>query len=209
MANDAEMRVRFNRVISAIRAVIDSLIAQDAAWEELKRGTAGVYAGSAIACSKARQAFEDETPTMNALVIALRDNCYKDPTWTEDGEDDAKTLRLCWYSIHKTIEAGKSFAPDDVPMMQNFCAALERARKKYSKAKGVGRPKGADLSKYETECLRQYQAGKKPTEIDEDIMKLQNPRRGKEPWKPGTAEKVIRAAKARGELPKNRQETSS
>ncbi len=128
MANDAEMRVRFNRVINAIRAVIDSLTARDAAWEEFKKGTAGVYAESAMACINARQAFEDEMPTMDALVIALRDNCYKDPTWPEDGEDDAKTLRLCWYSIHKTIEAGKSFAPDDIGGMRNLCAALERAR---------------------------------------------------------------------------------
>ena len=153
------MRVRFDRVISAIRAVIDSLIAQDAAWEEFKKGTAGVYADSAMACSEARQAFEDETPTMDALVIALRDNRYKDTTWPTDDMEDAKALRIAWYSIHKTIEAGKSFAPDALPMMQNLCAALERARKKYSKAKGVGRPKGASLSKYETECLSHYKAG--------------------------------------------------
>ncbi len=128
MANDAEMRVRFGRVISAIRALIDSLTARDAAWEELKKGTVGVYADSAIACSKARQAFEDETPTMDALVIALRDNCYKDPTWQTDGEDDVKLLRMVWHAIHKTIEAGKSFAPDDLGVMRNLCAALERAR---------------------------------------------------------------------------------
>ena len=123
-----EMRVRFNRVINAIRAVIDSLTAQDAAWEELKKGTVGVYADSAMACSNARQAFEDETPTMDALVIALRDNCYKDPTWQTDGEDDFKLLRMVWHAIHKTIEAGKSFAPDDLGVMRNLCAALERAR---------------------------------------------------------------------------------
>ncbi|MEQ1829620.1 MAG: hypothetical protein ABL921_26900 [Pirellula sp.] len=123
-----EMRVRFNRVINAIRAVIDSLTAQDAAWEELKKGTVGVYADSAMACSNARQAFEDETPTMDALVIALRDNCYKDPTWQTDGEDDVKLLRMVWHAIHKTIEAGKSFAPDDIGVMRNLCAALERAR---------------------------------------------------------------------------------
>ena len=128
MANDAEMQVRFNRVINAIRAVIDSLTAQEAAWEELKKGTVGVYADSAMACSNARQAFEDETPTMDALVIALRDNCYKDPTWQTDGEDDVKLLRMVWHAIHKTIEAGKSFAPDDLGVMRNLCAALERAR---------------------------------------------------------------------------------
>lgn len=127
MANDTEMRVRFGRVISAIRAVIDSLAAQDAAWEELKKGTVGVYAKSAMACINARQAFEDETPTMDALVIALRDKCYKDPTWQTDGADDVKLLRMAWHSIHKTIEAGKSFPPDALGMMRNLCAALERA----------------------------------------------------------------------------------
>ena len=57
MANDAEMRGRFGRVISAIRALIDSLTAQDAAWVELKKDTVGVYADSALACRNARQAF--------------------------------------------------------------------------------------------------------------------------------------------------------
>lgn len=57
MANDAEMRGRFGRVISAIRALIDSLTSRDAAWEELKKGTVGVYVDSALACSNARQAF--------------------------------------------------------------------------------------------------------------------------------------------------------
>ena len=128
MANDAEKRVRFDRVISALRGVIDSLTAQESAWEEFKKGTVGVYAGSAIACSKARQAFEDETPTMDALVIALRDNRYKDTTWPTDDMDDAKTLRIAWYAIHNTIEAGKSFAPDAIGMMRNLCAALERAQ---------------------------------------------------------------------------------
>lgn len=128
MANLAEMQVRFGRVINAIRALIDSLTAQDEAWEELKKGIQGAYADSAIACMRARQAFEDEMPTMEALLIALRDNHYKDPTWPADGGDDVKILRLAWCSIHKTIEAGKSFAPDDLGGMQNLCAALERAR---------------------------------------------------------------------------------
>lgn len=128
MANHAEMQVRFDRVISAIRALIDSLTAQDAAWEELKKGTEGVYAESAIRCIRARQAFEDEMPTIDALLIALRDNHYKDPTWPADGEDDVKILRLAWCSIHKWIEAGKSFAPGDIDGMRNLCAALERAR---------------------------------------------------------------------------------
>lgn len=128
MANDAEMKARFGRVISAIRALIDSLTAQDAAWEELKKGTDGVFAESAIRCSRARQAFEDEMPTMEALLITLRDNHYKDPTWPEDGGDYVKILRQVWCAIHKTIEAGKSFPPDDIGVMRNLCAALERAR---------------------------------------------------------------------------------
>ena len=197
------MRVRFDRVISAIRAVIDSLIAQDAAWEEFKKGTAGVYADSAMACSEARQAFEDETPTMDALVIALRDNRYKDTTWPTDDMEDAKAPRIAWYSIHKTIEAGKSFAPDALPMMQNLCAALERARKKYSKAKGVGRPKGASLSKYETECLSHYKAGMKPSDIDEMMKKRSGSKRESgQKWEWGTAKLVIEAAKTRGEIPR-------
>jgi len=35
MASDAEMRVRFGRVINAIRALIDSLTARNAAWGEV------------------------------------------------------------------------------------------------------------------------------------------------------------------------------
>jgi hypothetical protein len=147
MAIEAEIRIRFDRVISAIRGLIDSLIAQEAAWEDLKKGTVGVYADSAMACSNARQAFEDETPTMEALAITLRDNCYKDPTWPADGGDDVKILRLVWCSIHKTIEAGKSFTPDDIDGMRNLCAALERARdsilsNKNPKETGSGRTKG-------------------------------------------------------------------
>jgi hypothetical protein len=203
MANEAEMRVRFDRVISALRGVIDSLTARESALEEYRKGTVGVYADSAIACMNARQAFEDETPTMDALVIALRDNCYKDPTWPADNMDDAKALRIAWYAIHNTIEAGRSFAPDDIGGMRNLCAALERARKKYSKAKGVGRPKGASLSKYETECLRHYLAGRKPSDIDEMMMKRSGSKRksGQE-WDWGTAKLVIEAAKTRGEIPR-------
>jgi hypothetical protein len=207
MANDAEMRVRFGRVIIAIRALIDSLTARDAAWEELKKGTVGVYADSAIACSKARQAFEDETPTMDALVIALRDNCYKDPTWQTDGEDDVKLLRIVWHAIHKIIEAGKSFAADDLDVMRNLCAALERARDstlstENRKAKSVGRPKGASLSKDETDCICSYREGKKLGDIDEMMIKKGSKRKNGEKWKWGTAEKVIEAAKKRGEIPR-------
>ena len=57
MANEAKIRVRFGRVISTIRALIDSLTAQDAAWEKFKKGTVGVNADSAMACSNARQSF--------------------------------------------------------------------------------------------------------------------------------------------------------
>jgi hypothetical protein len=212
MANHAEMQVRFDRVINAIRALIDSLTAQDAAWEEFKKGTAGVYADSAMACISARQAFEDEMPTMEALLIALRDNHYKDPTWPADGGDDVKILRLVWCSIHKTIETGKSFAPDDIGGMRNLCAALERARDSTlstmtatnnRKSKRTGRPKGASLSKDETACLHYYDDGKKPSEIDEIMIgKKGSKRKNGEKWKWGTATKVIEAAKSRGEIPR-------
>jgi hypothetical protein len=131
MANDAEMRVRFGRVISAIRALIDSLTAENAAYEGLKRGKVEVYVDSALDCSNAKQAFQDETPTMDALVIALRDNCYKSPTPPTSRWDDYKMLRKAWHSIHKEVETGKSFNPDQLCFMQNLCAALERARDSY------------------------------------------------------------------------------
>jgi hypothetical protein len=57
MAKNAEMRVRFGRVINAIRALIDSPTAQGAAGEKFKKGTVGVHADSAMACSNARQSF--------------------------------------------------------------------------------------------------------------------------------------------------------
>jgi hypothetical protein len=132
MAIEANIRIRFDRVIYAIRGLIDSLIAQEVAWEDLKKGKVGVYADSAMACSNARQAFEDETPTMEALAITLRDDCYKDPTWPADGTDDVKLLRMAWQAIHKIIETGKSFTPDDLGVMQNLCAAIERAREKLT-----------------------------------------------------------------------------
>lgn len=208
MSKDTEVRVRFDRVISAIRAVIDSLAAQNAAWEELKQGTAGVYADSAIACSKARQAFEDETPTVEALVIALRDSDYKDSSWPMDGADDIKMLRSAWHSIHKTVQSGKSFAPDDIGMMRTLCAALERARDsalstKYFKAKSGGRPKGASLSKDEIDCLSYYRDGKKPGDIDKMMMTKRGAKRmNDKKWEWGTAELVIEAAKERGEIPR-------
>lgn len=207
MAKDTEMRVRFDRVINAIQAVIDSLTAQNEAWEELKKGNVGVYADSAMACSKARQAFEDETPTMDALVIALRDNCYNDATWQTDGAEDAKLLRSAWHSMHKTVESGKSFALEDIGMMRNLCASLERARDsalspKNREAKRAGRPKGVTLSKDEADCLAFYREGKKPGEID-DLMRKRGAKRknGKE-WKWGMAKLLIEAAKARGEIPR-------
>jgi hypothetical protein len=212
MANAAEMQVRFDRVISAIRALIDSLTARDAAWEELKKGTAGVYAGSAMACMSARQTFEDEMPTMEALLLALRDNHYKDPTWPADGGDDVKLLRLVWCSIHKTIETGKSFAPDDIGAMRNLCAALERARDSTlstmtatnnRESKKTGRPKGASLSKDEKDCIRCYREGKKIGEIDDMMIQRKgSKRKNGEKWKWGTANKVIEAAKSRGEIPR-------
>lgn len=210
MSKEAEIRVRLDRVICALQGVIDSLAAQELAWEELKKGTVGVYAKSAVACSNARQAFEDETPTMDSVVIALRDSSYKDPTWSTDWMDHAKALRLAWYAIHNTIQAGKSFAPDDIGMMQHLCAALERARKRYGKAKGVGRPKGTSLSKYEMECLSLYQAGRKPSDIDEMMLKRSGSnRKSGQKWEWGTASLVIEAAKTRGEIPRKSRKASS
>ncbi|MFN9433713.1 MAG: hypothetical protein ACK6DC_02090 [Planctomycetota bacterium] len=57
MTNAAEMQVRFDRVISAIRALIDSLTSQVAVQNEFKNGTVGIYADSARACCNANQAF--------------------------------------------------------------------------------------------------------------------------------------------------------
>ncbi len=208
MPNDTEMQVRFGRVISAIRVLIDSLAAQDAAWEEFKKGNVGVYADSSMACTNARRAFEDEMPTMEALLITLRDNHYKDPTWPEDGGDDVKIIRLAWCSIHKWIEAGKTFAPGDIGGMRNLCAALERARDstlstKNPEAKRKGRPKGTSLSKDEKACLRYYDEGRKPGDIDKIMMEKRGSERKKgEKWKWGTANKVIEAAKSRGEIPR-------
>ena len=80
-------------------------------------------------------AFEDETPTMDALAIDLKDNRYKDPSWPTDGADDAQILRSVWHGIHDTIGAGKPFTPDDLSMMRNLYAALERAREKLTRHK--------------------------------------------------------------------------
>jgi hypothetical protein len=123
-----ELAARFDRVLSALRAVIAAETAFDPAWEETKKGVEGAFANALFSRSEARRAFEDETPTIDALVINLKDNRYKDPSWPTDGADDAQLLRTVWHGIHDTIVAGKSFAPDDLSVMRNLYAALERAR---------------------------------------------------------------------------------
>ncbi|MDA7924696.1 hypothetical protein N9B60_04775 [Mariniblastus sp.] len=130
----AELVAGFNRVLSVLGDVIDSETARDPAWEETERGVEGAYADAAISCSKARMAFEDEMPTMDALVIKLKDIRYKDPFWPTDGANDAQMLRSVWHCFHNVIVAGKSFAPDDLSVMRNLYAALERAREKLTES---------------------------------------------------------------------------
>lgn len=83
--------------------------------------------------------------------------------------------------------------------------AAGREAATQTRGKG-GRKKGSGvkLSKHERDCIHMAKEGKKPSGIDKIIMERQNPRRGNdEPWLKGTAELVIRAAKERGDLPKN------
>ena len=129
-----ELAARFDRVLSALRAVIAAETALDPAWEETKKGVEGAFADALFSHTEARRAFEDETPTMDALVISLKDNRYKDPSWPTDGADDAEVLRSAWHCIHDTIGARKSFGPDDLSMMRNLYAALERAREKLTES---------------------------------------------------------------------------
>ncbi|MCC7337877.1 MAG: hypothetical protein IT422_22545 [Pirellulaceae bacterium] len=126
------LAARFDRVLSALRGVIATETALDPAWEETKKGVEGAFADSLCARSRERTTFENETPTMDALVINLKDNCYKDPSWPSDGADDAQMLRSVWHFIHDTIGAGKPFAPDDLSVMRNLGAALERARERLT-----------------------------------------------------------------------------
>ena len=73
-----------------------------------------------------------------------------------------------------------------------------------------GRPKGANLSKVELECIAMHQNGKRPGDIDEVFMKRKNAKRGTgEEWTWGTAQKVIDAAKARNEIPRKRRKQDS
>lgn len=135
MTDRTELKSRFDRVLRVVREVIDSMTALDRAFEEMKMGVEGVYADAAMACTKARRAFEDETPTMDAIAISLKDHQYKDPTWPDDDDvSDPQTLRFVWYSFHKMIVAGQSFAPEDLSVMQNLYAALERARDNLAKS---------------------------------------------------------------------------
>lgn len=134
MADKAELLARFDRVLSALRAVIAAETALDPAWEETKKGVEGAFADALCARSRARTAFEDETPTLDVLIITLKDNRYKDPLWPTDSADDAQMLRTVWHFIHDTIAAKKRFAPDDLDAMRNLYAALERAREKVTEA---------------------------------------------------------------------------
>ena len=128
MADKAELQVRFDRVLSALQGVIETVTALDPAWEESRNGVVGAYADAAVSLGQARIAFENETPTMDALAIHLKDSRYKDPSWPADGADDAQILRTVWHSIHDKIVAGKSFATDDLSVMRNLNSALESAR---------------------------------------------------------------------------------
>ena len=132
MTDKAELAARFDRVLSALRTVITTETALDPAWEKTKKGVGGPFAAALFSRSEARRAFEDETPTMDALAINLKDSRYKDPAWPTDGADDVQMLRSVWHSIHDTIGAGKPFAPDDLSVMHNLYAALERAREKLT-----------------------------------------------------------------------------
>ncbi|MFC1596962.1 hypothetical protein ACFL5Q_03355 [Planctomycetota bacterium] len=139
MTDKAELAARFDRVLSALRAVIATETSLDPAWEETKKGVGGAFADAAFSRSQARRAFEDETPTMDALAVNLKDNRYKDPSWPTDGADDAQILRSMWHAFHDTIGAGKPFAPDDLSVMRNLYAALERAREKLTRRKTATR----------------------------------------------------------------------
>ena len=57
MTNDAEMQVRFDRVMSSARASVDSLTSQVAVRKQIKNSTVGIYADSALACCDASQSF--------------------------------------------------------------------------------------------------------------------------------------------------------
>ena len=133
MTAKAELAARFDRVLSALRDVIATATARDSAWEETKKGVVGAYAEAGFAHTRARRAFEDETPTMDALAIDLKDNRYKDPSWPTDGDDHVQMLLTIWHSFHGTIGAGRPFAPDELSAMPNLYAALERAREKLTR----------------------------------------------------------------------------
>ncbi len=159
MTAKAELAARFDRVLSALRAVIAAETALDPAWEQTKKGVGGAFADALFSHSQARRAFEDETPTMDALVIDLKDNRYKDPSWPADGTDDAQTLRSVWHAFHHAIEAGKPFAPDDLSVMRNLYAALERAREKcdaprngavFNRTSGILTVNGMPLARLES-----------------------------------------------------------
>ena len=134
MTDKAELAARLDRVLSALRGVIATETALDPAWEESMKGVGGAFGDALFSRSQARVAFKEETSTMDALVISLKDNRYKDPSWPTDGADDAQTLRTVWHFIHDTIVAGKPFARDDLSMMRNLDAALERAREKLTES---------------------------------------------------------------------------
>jgi hypothetical protein len=132
MADKAELGVRFERVLSALRNIIATEAALDPAWEESKKGVEGAFADSLFSRSQARRALEDETPTMDTLIISLKDNHYKDPSWPNDGSNDAQTLRTVWHAVHDIIAAGKRFTADDLTVISNLYSALERAREKLA-----------------------------------------------------------------------------
>jgi hypothetical protein len=93
--------------------------------------------------------------------------------------------------------------------LQNLQAWIHRERAAVSRSKQrvnikkAGRPKGTSLSKDEKDCLRNYEDGKKPGDIDAMMLKKSGAKRKNgDSWEWGTASKVIEAAKTRGEIPR-------
>jgi len=118
-----------------------------------------------------------------------------DKGWQEFQERCVKPLAYLSGCLHGVM--------CDVRRLIIDAAAREAATQTRGKG-GRKKGSGVKLSNHERDCISMAEEGKKPREIDEIIMKRQNPRRGKdEPWLKGTAALVIRAARERGDLLKN------
>lgn len=127
-----ELAARFERVIKVLKGLIDTEAALVPAFNESIDGKAGVFGDALFLRGMAQLAFEKEMPTMEALIITLKDNCYSDPLWPTDGADDVEVLRSIWHSIYDNAKDGKSFAPEDLDVARNLYSALERAREKLT-----------------------------------------------------------------------------